>query len=347
MKKGVKILIILLFMIIIGLVTYIVLDKTVLSNNGEEEESKKSSSVTKGEENVGDTILAEINKKEFLAKNGIEEEDVGTFEYCVVETKKNPIYIVKVGYQAEGEASHGKIFQVIYKDGKVIFDVIEDHKYLSDTIEYDSNKEILKLEATYHGGTRTNYYELSNGQFEGIDLAVADGSKEYYFEELKTTKLETSKKTNNEENKTVSKTYTDLQGTYEGQGANVNEGTELEPYYISHILVLSKEGTFAYYYTDTDCHNVGYYTIDGNKLTFYSVVETGNDPSAGLSNQKFEFTLNSDGTITAKDNVKVTRKSETPREDTNIANLIDQYMAGCTTSGKDGQGPWFSGLPKE
>lgn len=44
--------------------------------------------------------------------------------------------------------------------------------------------------------------------------------------------------------------------------------------------------------------------------------------------------------------IKFTRQSETPREDTNIANVIDKYMSGCTTSRKDGQGPWFSGLSK-
>ena len=157
------------------------------------------------------------------------------------------------------------------------------------------------------------------------------------------TKKEDSENTSVEKNKST-KTYADIQGTYESDGINVNEGSGLEPYYMSHVLVLSKEGTFALYYTDTSCHNVGYYTIVDNKLTLYSVVATGNDPSAGLSNEKFEFTLNSDGTINGKDNVKLKRKSETPREDTNIANLINKYMAGCTTSGKDGQGPWFTGL---
>ena len=207
MKKGVKILIILLFLIIIGLVSYIVVDKLVLSkdNDDSKEKSSSSSEVKENErenKNVGDIILAEINKKEFLAANGIKEESVDFINYCIVETKENPIYIVSVSYQAEGEAGHGNIFQAVYKDGKVIFDKIEDHKYLSDVIAYDSNKEILKLEATYHDGTRRNYYKLSNGKFEGIDLAVADESKEYDFKELKATKLETTKKKNNGESKT-------------------------------------------------------------------------------------------------------------------------------------------------
>ena len=47
----------------------------------------------------------------------------------------------------EGQASNSKTFQVTYKDGKVSFDVIEEHKYMSDTISYDSSKKILKLSA--------------------------------------------------------------------------------------------------------------------------------------------------------------------------------------------------------
>ena len=218
MKKGVKVLIILLVMIIIGLVTYLVLDKTILSKDNKKEDSKGSSVVTNEEKNVGEIIMAEINKKEFLVKNGIEEDDVDILEYCVIETQKSPIYIVLVDYVAEGEAEHGNIFQVIYKDEKVVFDKIEDHKYLSDTIAYDSNKEILKLSATYHGGTRTNYFALKDGKFEEVDLAIVDGSKEYNFKELETTKLGTTKKSNNEKQKS-NESYT-LNGTYERADAS-------------------------------------------------------------------------------------------------------------------------------
>lgn len=164
------------------------------------------------------------------------------------------------------------------------------------------------------------------------------------------TNINTNQQSNStEENKNTSKikTYNDIKGTYESQGINMNEGTNLAPYYVNYTLVLSKEGTFAYYNSgDTDCHYVGYYTIDNNKLTLNSVVSTGNDPSANLSNEVMEFTLNNDGTIKDKENNEFTRESETPREDTNIAKTIDSYMSGCGTSGKDGQGPWFSGLSK-
>lgn len=205
MKKGVKILIIFMLLIIVGLTTYIAVDKLVLSKD--KVEKKENNVVETNEvvgqeeknENVDEIILTEINKKEFLSNNGIKEEYVGTLEYCAIKTNDNPIYIVLVDYQVEGEAGHGNIFQATYKEGKVNFDKIEDHKYISDVIAYDSNKEILKLSAEYHGGVRTNYFKLSNGKFEEIDLTVADGSKEYDFKELKTTKIETTKRTTNKE----------------------------------------------------------------------------------------------------------------------------------------------------
>ncbi len=273
MKKGVKILIILLFLIIIGLVSYIVVDKLVLSkdNDDSKEKSSSSSEVKENErenKNVGDIILAEINKKEFLAANGIKEESVDFINYCIVETKENPIYIVSVSYQAEGEAGHGNIFQAVYKDGKVIFDKIEDHKYLSDVIAYDSNKEILKLEATYHDRTRRNYYKLSNGKFEGIDLAVADESKAYDFKELKATNIETTKKKTDTE--TAKDDYSKYFGRWEDgfgdvQIKNVGNGYITFTYNIIRLGGLDDatvpfsngKGTFYYrYYSDSNYNNV-------------------------------------------------------------------------------------------
>ena len=166
------------------------------------------------------------------------------------------------------------------------------------------------------------------------------------------------KYTNTQEDKStsVTKSYSDIKGTYESQTINMNEGSNLEPCNRTYTLILSEKGTFAYYHLDTGCHYVGYYTIVDNKLTLNSVVLTGNDPSASLSNDVLTLTINNDGTIVDSEkkmfgsevngNLKFTRKSETPREDINIANVIDHYLAGCGTSGKDGQGPWFTGLSK-
>ena len=142
------------------------------------------------------------------------------------------------------------------------------------------------------------------------------------------------------------KTYDDIKGTYESQEVNLNAGTNIDAHNVNYTLILSREGTFAAYYLngDTDCHYVGYYTINDKKITLNSVVLTGNDPSAGLSTDVMEFTLNDDGTLVDKDNIKFTRKSETPREETNIAKVINEYLAGVSTSGKTGMGPWFFGL---
>lgn len=151
---------------------------------------------------------------------------------------------------------------------------------------------------------------------------------------------------NKKENST--KTYDNLKGTYESQKINMNKGTNDEPYYTKYTIVLSQEGTFAAYYNngDTDCHYVGYYTIGESQIVLNSVIFVGNDPSASLCNDVFKFKINNDGTFSDNDNNKFTKTSSTPREDTNITKIIDSYMAGCTTSGKDGEGPWFSGLNK-
>lgn len=155
-----------------------------------------------------------------------------------------------------------------------------------------------------------------------------------------------SKNEKSKENST--QTYDSLKGTYESQKINMNEGTNSEPVYMNYTIVLSKEGTFSAYYKcgDTDAHYVGYYTINENQVTMNSVVLVGNDPSASLCNEVLKFNLNSDGSFSDSENNKFTKTSSTPKEDTNIAKVIDSYMAGCSTSGKDGQGPWFYGLNK-
>lgn len=201
----------------------------------------------------------------------------------------------------------------------------------------DSTKEIAELKN-----------EVA-GLVKNVENTVSESTKTIENNTTTNTSISTNQQsTDTQENKRTSttKTYSDLQGTYESQKINMNQGTNLEPAYLTYTIIFSKEGTFSAYYLcgDTSCHYVGYYTIDNNKLSLHSVVLTGNDPSAGLSNEVFEFTINSDGTFSDKDNNKFTRKSETPREDTNIAKVINQYMAGCNTSGKDGQGPWFFGL---
>ena len=148
-------------------------------------------------------------------------------------------------------------------------------------------------------------------------------------------------------------TYDSLKGTYESQKINMNEGNNSEPVYMNYTIVLSKEGTFSVYYKcwDTDAHYVGYYTINENQIIMNIIVFVGNDqvgnyPSASLCNEVLKFNLNSDGSFSDSENNKFTKTSSTPKEDTNIAKVIDSYMAGCSTSGKDGQGPWFYGLNK-
>ena len=212
MKKGIKFLIILMFLIIIGLVTYIVLDKTVLSNKDDEKESSKSSA-SNGNENADEEILSEIKSKRFLAKNGIDADDVSIFEYGSIKRKGNPIYIILISYLEEGKAQNGIVFQATYKDGKVKFDVIEEHKYVSDSVAYDSKNDLLRLSASYHGSSRVLYYALNDeGVYSSLELAIADGSTQYDFKEVELTSVETTKSSNKEE-KTEKETTTTTETT--------------------------------------------------------------------------------------------------------------------------------------
>ena len=85
----------------------------------------------------------------------------------------------------------------------------------------------------------------------------------------------------------------------------------------------------------------------GDNLDFTGLKLTATKRSGATE----DLTSTSDG-VSISENVasvnsnKFTKTSSTPREDTNIAKVIDSYMAGCSTSGKDGQGPWFYGLNK-
>lgn len=193
--------------------------------------------------------------------------------------------------------------------------------------------------------------ELKN-EVTNLEKNVENATNQPNYVAENTTGANTDTKTSQQN----TKSYSDVKGTYQSEKININDGNDSEPYYGVYDLILSEDGTFAYYHLDTDCHYVGYYTIVKDKLTLYSVVSTGNDPSASLSNLTTTLTIKEDGTIVDSekkfypidlvDTIKFTRTSEKPREDTNIANVIDHYLAGCGTSGKDGQGPWFTGLSK-
>lgn len=229
----------------------------------------------------------------------------------------------------------------------LLFGVIGVEGYFLVKGNNDSNKEIEELKKEV-AGLNNN---VENVTSQSNDISESNTN-------TNTSANTSQQNTNTQENKSTSftKSYSDIKGTYESQTINMNEGSNLEPYNGTYTLILSEKGTFAYYHLDTDSHYVGYYTIVNNKLTLNSVVRTGNDPSASLSNDVLTLTINNDGTIVDSEkkmfgsevngNLKFTRKSETPKEDINIANVIDYYLAGCGTSGKDGQGPWFTGLSK-
>ena len=209
MKRGVKILIVFLFLVIVGLITYIAIDKLVLSkktdvgNENNAIETEKVEEVESTDKDVESTdkdvealVLKQMNNEKNLKSMGINKDNINIFEYCSIDTEYGPIYFVLISFQEEGNAEHGVIyFTRKSDDGGISYTMIEDTKYLSDSIAYDSNKKILRLSASYHDRIRTNYFELSKDLgFKEIDLAIADGSKEYNFVELKKTEIKIDKK---------------------------------------------------------------------------------------------------------------------------------------------------------
>jgi len=205
MKKGIKFLIIFLLLIIVGLISYIAVDKTILSKNKEEKkentvtETEKIEKVEKTESTDKDVearVLKDISDERHLKSMNINKDDISIFQYCSVDTEYGPIYFILISYQEEGEAEHGVIYYTRNTDGNtsgVSYTLIEDIKYLSDSIAYDSNKKIFRLSATYHDRTRTNYFELKKGgALDEIDLAVKEGDTSYNFVELKLKDIELS-----------------------------------------------------------------------------------------------------------------------------------------------------------
>ena len=243
MKKGVKILIIILALVTIGLISYIAVDKLILSKNTEEkkennvvetEKVEESEELESSDKDVGARVLAEITDEGNLKRMNINKDDISIFKYASIDTEYGPMYFILISFQEEGKAENGVIYYTRNTEGNtsgVSYTQIENTKYLSDSIAYDSNKKILRLSATYHDRTRVNYFELEKGGlFREIDLAVKDGSKEYNFKELKLIDIDlkkdykqsstdTTKKDNTESTETTD--YSKYVGRWNGTSGDV------------------------------------------------------------------------------------------------------------------------------
>lgn len=233
MKKGVKILIIILGLVIIGLISYIAVDKLILSKDKEEkkdnnivetEKVEELEKVESSDKDVEARVLKEITDERHLKSMNINKDDISIFQYCTVDTEYGPIVFILISFLEEGKAQKGVVYYAKESNDGISYRLIEDTKYLSDSIAYDSNKKILKLSASYHDRTRVNYFELKKDAiFEEIDLAVKEESKEYNFKELKLMDIKLDKDTTKKEDTKSTETadYSKYVGRWNGTSGDV------------------------------------------------------------------------------------------------------------------------------
>lgn len=119
MKKGVKILIGILVLVIVGLISYITVDKLILSKDKEEkkdnnivetEKVEELEKVESSDKDVEARMLAEITDEENLKRMNINKDDISIFQYCSVDTEYGPMYFILISFQEEGKAEHGVVY---------------------------------------------------------------------------------------------------------------------------------------------------------------------------------------------------------------------------------------------
>ncbi len=188
MKKGVKILILCMALLIVGLITFIVVDKvinnkdknndvanattnksnTVINetaetkdDNKEKEDKEKEDKKTtdKGNDEVAKVIAEALKERRFMAKNGIDIESDAKF----IKVADN-IYLIRVTDKSQDVAMTTD-FVVRYEDGQAVFEKLEIEKHPYD-LSVDIDHHIVKAERTMKGYTSTKFYDLSNGKFE-------------------------------------------------------------------------------------------------------------------------------------------------------------------------------------
>lgn len=188
MKKGVKILILCMALLIVGLITFIVVDKvinnkdknnevanattnksnTVINetaetkdDNKEKEDKEKEDKKTtdKGNDEVAKVIAEALKERRFMAKNGIDIESDAKF----IKVADN-VYLIRVTYKSQDVAMTTD-FVVRYEDGQAAFEKLEIEKHPYD-LSVDIDHHIVKAERTMKGYTSTKFYDLSNGKFE-------------------------------------------------------------------------------------------------------------------------------------------------------------------------------------
>lgn len=201
MKKSIKILIIVMAMVIVGLITFIVVDKvtnnnkennessvanattsnsgsgvndTTEKNNTEEKDTTNSSdkNETESSNKVGEKIAEALKERRFMAKNNIDTESIAKF----MKVGDN-IYLIEV-VDSTSEVSLTTVFTVTYEDGSVVFDKLEADKHSFD-LAVDTKNHIIKATRTMKGLDRAIFYDVSKGKLTVKDEFAKPYSEEY------------------------------------------------------------------------------------------------------------------------------------------------------------------------
>lgn len=212
MKKSVKILIIVLCLIIVGLITFIVVDKvmnksespaTSINDTGIVE-SNTSDSVNSNEKNsTNETEVAEGNRttnsisnnsekeianeairkalkdEKWLQENIIidnenlkDEDKTLTFICLKKEDDGTPLVIVSNRYYADWE----KTVLVSYKNSQVTTEVITDGSMRETLV--DSNKNAIEVNDSHMGVTTTSFSKVENKKITFLEWVAAPYTEE-------------------------------------------------------------------------------------------------------------------------------------------------------------------------
>lgn len=254
MDKKVKIIILVLSMLVVGLITFIVVDKvtsnkeqkssnTEVSTNQTSSQTINNTNENKVDENKDDekkedreskesVAISEVRKalkdKNWLKKNiyvqddeGAADGDVGEQEISFIVCKNSDKPIVVVQVLAE-DVRFAKVILVSYSDGKVTAEKINQGHIYHGAYSVDANKCAVRSIYMYGGTDGMIYHNIASGKvkFIGAYSREAMGDDFSYF---------IKEKSMYDEGKTVSKQE------YEEYKSNLNEsqynfvdiGTEL------------------------------------------------------------------------------------------------------------------------
>ena len=126
---------------------------------------------------TSNTIASELKSRRFMAKNSIDIDSKALF----MKVSDN-LYLIEVEYNNVNDQALKTDFLVTYKDGKVIFDKLEEGKHYYDKY-IDVKNNILKTEIIMKELDNFAFYYISTGTFdvkETMAKSVNDNSKFLY-----------------------------------------------------------------------------------------------------------------------------------------------------------------------